>query len=172
VTAVSPEQDAVILLTVAEQTDPSAAAREFLSQEGVRGGQVRSGRVNDLPAAWGGFSAQAQDMNLVGRVVFIRYRDATFRVLGYGMEGAWKGKVSAVEGTLGSFRRLTDPRALAVQPARLSLVRTDSGMAFEEFASRYPSSVETGTLAIINQLSPGQQVPPGSLMKRVVGGPN
>jgi hypothetical protein len=43
-------------------------------------------------------------------------------------------------------------------------------MTLEEFARRYPSTVDLETLAIINHLEGNERIPAGTEVKRVVGG--
>lgn len=65
---------------------------------------------------------------------------------------------------------MTDRRLLDVQPARIDVVSIPSAMTLEEFARRYPSSVDLETLAIINQAAANTRFPAGAEVKRVVGG--
>jgi hypothetical protein len=44
-------------------------------------------------------------------------------------------------------------------------------MSVEDFTTRYPSSVPAEEIVGLNRLTPGADVPAGSRMKRVVGGP-
>jgi predicted Zn-dependent protease len=53
VLAVSPQQDAVIQLSLASQESPETAAQAFFSQQGVRGSPAR-GSIHGLAAAGGG----------------------------------------------------------------------------------------------------------------------
>ena len=50
-------------------------------------------------------------------------------------------------------------------------VREALRMTLEDFDTRYPSSVDLETLALINNRKPGESIEAGSLVKRVVGGP-
>jgi predicted Zn-dependent protease len=59
---------------------------------------------------------------------------------------------------------------LSVPPKRLHLVTLPQAMTIEEFARRYPSTVSVQTLAIINEVEPGQLMEAGRKAKRVVGG--
>ena len=43
-------------------------------------------------------------------------------------------------------------------------------MTFAEFVKRYPSTVEIGELAIINEATPETTLEKGRLVKRVIGG--
>jgi len=56
-----------------------------------------------------------------------------------------------------------------VQPKRLALVNLERQMALPEFARAYPSTVEIGTLGLINGVGANEMLPRGEA-KRVVGG--
>ena len=65
---------------------------------------------------------------------------------------------------------MTDRRVLDVQPKRVDVVSLPCAMTLEEFAHRYPSTVDLETLAIINQADADTRFPAGAEVKRVVGG--
>jgi predicted Zn-dependent protease len=171
VVGVSPNQDAMMQLSLAGPTDPTQAARQFLSQQGVQAGQGSSQSINGMPAATSYFSAQTDQGQIQGLVSFISYRGTTYGILAY--TGA--GKLQAYDATfrrgIGSFRELNDPAALNVQPARLELVKLDQAMTVAEFNQRYPSSVKVEEVALINGVqTPSATLKAGELYKRVVGG--
>jgi hypothetical protein len=56
------------------------------------------------------------------------------------------------------------------QPKRLELVTLDRQMALPDFARAYPSTVELGTIGLINGVGANQMLPGGVPAKRVVGG--
>jgi predicted Zn-dependent protease len=170
VVAVNEAQDAMLQLTLAQEADPAAAVQGFLGQEGVEGGQVRSTRINNLPASWSSFEAPSEQDPLSGRVVCIRYGSNTFQLVALAKRDSWSPNRAALEGSQGSFARLTDRRFLDVQPARVKLERIRRAMTLEEFARRYPSSIDLETLALINHVQPGDRLEAGATVKRVVGG--
>jgi hypothetical protein len=43
-------------------------------------------------------------------------------------------------------------------------------MNLQTFQSRFPSTGPLSTLATINQVAPGETIPAGTLLKRVMGG--
>ena len=77
----------------------------------------------------------------------------------------------AFRATFASFKELTDPAALAVQPARIELVTLDQAMTLEQFQARYPSTIPVAELALINGVQPGDTLAAGRMVKRVTGGP-
>ncbi len=172
VVAVSGEKDALIRMTLTEETDPSAAARKFVSEEGVNGGRIETGRVNGLSAASVLFEVPREEgADLGGRATFIRHRDNTYEILGLTLSDKYSGYRAAFEASQSSFRNVTDRKVLNVQPARLSMVDLERGLTLQEFESRYPSTVPLETLSLLNRVGAGGQLPTNSFAKRVVGGP-
>ncbi len=170
VVAVSPGNDALVELSVSSVEDPEAAAREFLGQEGVTGGRVQRRRLHGLPAASGRFEAETEQAVLAGRMVFVRYEGSTYRLLGYALREKWDGYAEAVDRSLASFERLTDPTALNLQPARLKVVRPRRILTLPQFQELFPSTVPLEQIALINHVEPGGSLPAGLAAKQVVGG--
>ena len=70
-----------------------------------------------------------------------------------------------------TFKPLTDPAYLNVQPARLQVVKLPRDMTLEQFNRQFPSSISTAQLAAINGLdAESSTLRAGQLAKRVVGG--
>jgi predicted Zn-dependent protease len=170
VVAVSPNEDAVAQLTLAAGT-VEAAAQQFLGQQGITVGQTSRTQINGLPALVSFFRAQTQQGALAGIVAFVSHDGRTYRLLTYTPEPRL-GSYDAVFRTfLSSFAVLTDSRILNVQPNRVQVVRLDQAMTLQAFNQRYPSVIPIGELALINQVaSPGETIPAGTVLKRVVGG--
>lgn len=169
VQAMSPEQDVVMQLDLADQGSPAEARNAFLGLQGMQVGQRWERSINGLPSAWAEFSAAAESGTLTGVAGFVEYGGRVYRLLGYGTPAGWQARGSAVRGSLESFQRLTDRSVLDLQPRRLEIVRLPSAMSFDEFLRRFPSSEEPDVVALINGVDPGQRLEAGRLMKRVVG---
>jgi predicted Zn-dependent protease len=171
VVAVSSKQDAMIQLSVAGKGSPEEAARQFLSQEGLKAGQGSRSNINGNPAATSYFQAQTQQGTVQGIVSFIALGGTTYGLLGYAPSGSFGGYDASFQRTIRSFAALNDPAALNVKPARVELVKLPSEMTLAQFNSRYPSTVPIEELAIINEVEgPGSAIPQGRVAKRVVGG--
>ncbi len=167
VIGVSADENAVLQLTVAGEGGPSAAAREFFAAEGVTG-SAGPDRINGLTAVRGDFSATVDNGTLRGHVAFVQYGGNVFRLLGYSEASRWSSYAVATGAFAGSFRELTDPRFLNVQPYRLSIVSLDQSLSLTQFVARYPAPVDPQAVALVNQLGSGARFAPG-LAKRVVG---
>jgi predicted Zn-dependent protease len=169
VVGVSQGQDALIALTLAPGASPEEAARQFLSQQGVQAGRSSRERIGGLPAYTTLFEAATQEGTLRGEASFIAHDGKVLRIMGYTPAARFSAYQDAFEETIRSFSRLTDRRYLDVQPKRLELVNLQRQMALPEFARAYPSTVEIGTLGLINGVGANETLPRGEA-KRVVGG--
>jgi predicted Zn-dependent protease len=169
VIGVSPEQDAIMQLTLSQAAAPGAAAEEFLSQQGISAGRPQPLTINGLSAVWAEFSAESESGQLAGIAAFLDYDDNVYQILAYGTQQAWSSYASSASAALRSFSRLTDAKALAVQPWRLEVVKLSEPMTINEFAQRYPAPVTAEKLALINRVALDTRLPAGHLVKRVVG---
>jgi predicted Zn-dependent protease len=171
VQAVSAEQDAVLVLTLATESSAAQARDAFTRQQGITASGARNEPVNGLPASRVDFQAATQDgSTLQGTAAFIEHGDRVYRLLGYATQARWSARGGVVRDAIGSFRRETDSAILAAQPARIELVRIPEAMTLETFHQRYPSTISIEEIGNINRVRPGQPISPGTLMKRVSGG--
>ena len=73
-------------------------------------------------------------------------------------------------GTIESFRPVSDPDILGVEPARIEIVRLPSRMTLQQFIDQYPSTVDDEQIAMINRRTLDESIAGGTLLKRVAGG--
>jgi predicted Zn-dependent protease len=171
VVAVSPQQDAMIQLTLAQGNSADAAARAFLSQHGIQAGQASRETVNGVPAVASTFQAQTEQGVIQGLAAFFTYNGATYQVLGYAPAQRYAAYADVFRRALGSFGPVTDQRVLAVQPNKVTVVSLSQPMSLTEFAQRYPSTIPVAELAIVNQVeSTSTPLPSGTLLKQIAGG--
>lgn len=167
VVAVSPTEDAAVVLSLAGAESPEAAEQGFFQQQGIeRGSLWQQGFYNfrRMPAQG------TQEQELRGIVGFFEYGGSVFALRGFSLGERWQNHGRAVTDALASFQRLRDKRYLNVQPARVELVRLSSAMTLAEFQQRYPSSITLDRLAIVNGFDPQQRLEAGTSVKRVLGG--
>src|SRR6476661_2987153 len=171
VVAVSPNQDAMMQLSLAGKTPPQQAAQQFLSQQGVQAGNTSTASVNGLPAASGYFEAQTDQGAVRGLVTFLSYNGNTYGILGYTPADKLTQYDQAFRQATGSFGPLRNQAALSVKPAKVELMKLQREMTLEQFNQQYPSSIPIAELAIINELeSPSTAIAAGRTIKRVTGG--
>ena len=167
VAAISPQQDALVVLALAGTASPSQAMNEFMGQQGITNQGASSGSINGLSATTGTFTANTQDGVLAGNVAFVSLDNRTFRLLAYTPQQRFSAYRGAFSQSLGSFRRLTDQAALNVQPVRIRLVRLPRAMTITEFHQAYPSTIPVAQVALINGVEATATIPAGTLVKRV-----
>jgi len=169
VMALSPDEDAVVQLTISDESSPDVAANIFFAQDGIQRTGYASRQVNGLLAVVGSFTARTSDVVLAGQVMFIQHGGITYEMIGYSTDSRARRYQSAFSGTLDSFKRLTSRRVLAIQPKQIEIVTLRNGMTIERFNQRYPSTVPFDELLLINGLEPDAVMTAGTRVKRVVG---
>jgi len=168
VVAVSPNQDAVVLLAPAGQLAPEQALRSFLSSPGVATGGAGMSNIHGAPAASAVFQARSQQGVVQGLVTFLSHEGKTFQVVSYTSAQRFGAMAPTFERAVQSFAPLTDPQALAVQPSRLDVMKLPRDMSLNEVAQESGQPAET--LALINGVSAGQKLEAGTPVKTVVKG--
>lgn len=169
VMAESPSEDAVIQLTLADTAGHANAARAFFSQEGVRSRRVSTGTVNGLPATTGNFEVATRDGVLEGLATWLDYGGRTYQILGYTARGKLSTYDGAFRATIGTFDRLTDRAALAVEPLRVQLVTVQRPTTLRRMTRSRALPISLETLAIANGLGEDENIPAGTTVKWVVG---
>ena len=168
VMAGSPDQDALIQLTLA-QGSPEEAANEFFSQQGLSSSDRTRTTINGLDGRMGRFQAQTKTGEVSGRAAFISHAGQTFFLLAYTESALIRRHDPDFEATLTSFARLTDRQALSRQPDRISIERLNQAMTLSTFNDRYPSVIDIDQLALINQLLDARaNIAAGTSVKRIV----
>lgn len=171
VAGISPEQDAVVVLQLAQADSPRAAAQQFFAQQGIQAAGSLSGDIGGLPTVGERFVVQRQQGgDIVGYAAFVEHQNRVYQLMSYTVDQRFRGYEQILSDSLLSFGRLTDRRYLDVAPKRVDLVRIDRDMSIEEFERRYPSTVDLQTLSIINHVDAGERLRSGQSYKRVVGG--
>ena len=162
--AISPDQDALVVLTLAKEGTATEAARAFFEPENVQpGGRWRDSFYN--------FNATGSDGSLLRGVVgFVKHRDVLFQLVAYAGPDDFSGYGNSMRRSLASFGALSDRSHLDVQPARVEIVKLPKSMSFGDFLKRYPSNAKDSRVAIINNVDLDQNLEKGKLMKRIVGG--
>jgi len=171
VAALSPEKDAIVQITLAQGSDPKAAAQKFFGQQGLQAGQGWTNSIGGKPAVTGTFQASTEQGDLRGAAAFVAHNGRVFQILGYTPAARWSKYQGTMQTTLASFDDVSDPSVLNVEPLRVDVIRAPRNMTLSTFESQYPSPVNIQKLALINGLEPNSNIQSGELVKRVVGNP-
>ena len=169
--ALASDETALVVLTVeAGETDAERALSTFLRQDDVRGIDSRRVSVNGRTGWEASFSADGEGGELQGAVLFVEHGGSLFRLLGYASASRWGSHRSTVLQSIESFRPVSDPDILGVEPARIEIVRLPSRMTLQQFIDQYPSTVDDEQIAMINRRALDESIAGGALLKRVAGG--
>jgi predicted Zn-dependent protease len=169
VAGLSAGQDAMIELSLADGS-AEQAAQKFFATQGIQSAGVGSERINGLPAVSGDFSAQGTQTTFRGRAAFLSFGGRTYSLIGYSSTARWPQYDQIVRNSFGSFRELTDPKALGVQPMRLRIEKLPRAMTLRDFNRSSPSVVPLAELCLVNRVDSLQTLPAGRPVKRVVEG--
>ena len=169
VAAQSPQQDAIIELTLTQGSSADQAARSFLSTEGIQAGTLTRANVHGLTASAAPFAATTDQGTLRGSAIFVEYNNHVYRLLAYSPEQSWGNYQSVAQQALTSFGPVNDPAVLNVQPQHVALFTLDRRTTIADLARQRPSPAPVATLALINQVEENEQLEPGRIMKWVVG---
>ena len=171
VVAVSPQGDAAVELSQAQAQSADAAARAFLSQQGITGGTAARTTQSGLAGVSAPFAATTTNGELRGTVTFVEYNGGVYQLVGYASAARWPNYQATAERTLQSFQRLTDPTALNAQPQRMTIVPISQRTTIDALVQQRSSPISAATLALINQVERQTSLEPGRLVKWVVGQP-
>ncbi len=173
VIALSPEQDATVQLTVANQPSVDAAAQDLASMEQVQVGNMERTRINGLPARIGTFVASTQQGPIDGLAAFLEYDGRVFQLIGYAPREIWPKHRENVNAAIRSFDELTDRSAIDVEPLRIDITRADRSTTLQELYDRYyrgrTAPVPLEQIALINQMQPDTRIDAGTSVKMVTG---
>lgn len=168
VMAASPQQDAIIQLTLASGS-PDVAARQLLSGQNVRVLQSSRESIHGLPSIVSSFQASTGEAIVEGVVAHIAHGGNTYQLVAFTTPERAGQYARLFEQVIGSFDRVTSREVLDIKPRRIDIVRVEQRMSVAAFAERYGSAVPAQEVALLNQLDPGAYVEAGTALKRVVG---
>ena len=170
VLAASPAKDAILRLTLSGAATPDAAATAFFSGQGIEKGPLTAKPIQGRPAVSGDFRVTSEQGPIRGSAAFIAHEGKVFQLLGFTAEAKWPSYEAAFRKSIGTFRPLTDPAVLAIQPYRIELVNVERDTTLADFDRKHPSSIPLDRLAVINHVETTGKLVGGRVYKRVVGG--
>ncbi len=149
---------------------PTEALQEFIGQQGITVRQRGQTSVNGIPAVYADFEATIQQGTLRGLAASLQHQNVTYLIVGLTIAQKFDLNGPQIDASIRSFKALTDASLLNVQPARVQLVTLTEAMTGQTFVQRYPSSIATEQVYIINGIEAASNLSRGAIVKRVVGG--
>ena len=168
VVMVSPDEDALIGLTFAEEDTPQAAAQAFASQQGLTVVAQDTRRFNGITAQRVLVEAQQQNGAAVRVLAYFFEHNGTplmFQALTSAAQ--YDTYRPAFVRTIEGFATLTDPDKLNRQPARLVRYEADRRAPFQSFVdtSVLPDGLTLEDIAIMNQVEVDEPIEVGQMLK-------
>jgi len=166
VVAISPDQDAVVVLSMSDKDSPDAGFDAFFGQQGIERGPSRGRNL----MAFRALDSQSGAPVIEGLIGYVSHGGKLYQLIGYTKVATWAGYAAAMQRSLTSFAKVSDRRYLDVKPSTIEVVALPGDLTLAEFAEKYPSTVTLEELAIVNGVTAQTRLEKGQLVKRVVGG--
>ncbi|MCP9236844.1 M48 family metalloprotease [Lewinella sp. JB7] len=174
---VSPDQNALMQMRLAEGTDPAAAAQQFVTQNKVQVTNSSDQSINGLPATTivGDIvqqdqqSGQTQTLRTI--TSFIAYGGNTYMMAGLSTAQNFNKFARDMEGSIRSFAQLTDQSKLNRKPERIKIVTVPRATSLQQalLDAGIPQA-RLNEFAVLNGMELNTQLPAGYLIKAMSGG--
>ena len=163
------KKDAVILLSMAAEKTPAAAAEAFVT--GTKATVVRSegAQVGGFPARRVLADVATEQGSLRVLSYFIQKDDIVYAFLGYTAQAQFQAHASAFDQTMSRFANLTDQARINVKPERLAIKKTARQGSLRQALQGFGVAQDKlEAHAILNGMKLDDTVPAGTLVKTVV----
>ncbi len=174
---VSPDQKAIMQMTLAQGSDPQAAAQQFVQQTSLQVASSNNNRINNLPATtvFGDVvqtdqqSGQTQTIRVMAS--FIAYGGNTYMMLGMALAQDFNRYSRDVEYSISSFAELRNQTYINRQPERIKIVTNQRAQSLQQalLSSGVPQA-RLNEFAILNGMQLKDQLSQGMLFKSFSGG--
>jgi predicted Zn-dependent protease len=163
--AVSPDDRAVLVLLETESKTPAEALKAFFSDGSMSAGERWDGTVGGFPVVSSSFaSTDEEGRTLMGLIAFVAFDGVVLALVAIGPQEGWSERADSLARTFASFSRV-DPRMKKVEPMRVRVRVLETPSTITELAKGGP--VDAKSLALVNQVTPDEQLPKGRAVKLV-----
>lgn len=174
---VSNDQKSQMQMKLAQGADQRAAAQSFVQETKLVVASQSEQPINGLPASTvlGDITQTSQDgsQSQTIRVIasFISYGGNTYMILGMALAQDFNRYQREIEGSIGSFNKLTDPSKLNRQPEKIKIVTNSRSQSLgQALQSQGIPADRINELAILNGMDVNETIPAGMLYKSLTGG--
>ena len=169
-----PEGGALVELTMIppeQGKSPMDVAQNIAQKEGT---QLLSGgaeRINGNQAFLGLYRVQSNSGSIGVTAAFISFGGRIYQAAGLAPESTFSRYSRSLNAVVRSFRELTDPKLLSVQPDRIKLVRAREGESLRSLAKPLDQTrLRLEDLERINRINPDQTLSAGTWVKVIQPG--
>lgn len=163
------KKDAVILLSIADEKTPAAAAEAFVAGTKASVVMSDSAQVNRLPAQRVLADVATEQGAIRALAYFIQKDGLVYVFLGYTAQAQFDVHSAAFSQTMGQFRSLTDAARINVEPERLAVRKVSREATLRQFLQTLGVAQDKWEAhAILNGMKLEDTVSEGTLIKIVV----
>jgi predicted Zn-dependent protease len=172
VAVVSPDGELFTELRELPVSSVKEAVREFSRSKGMTVEGSEPWKAQGISGEEVRFLLSDPEASIRGVARFFSRGGGTLRMLGATPLDKWDRSAGQLQEVARGLEPLASALAENLKPQQLELVRLLQPMTFNEFLARYPSQIEPERLRLINGVENAEQeLPAGSLLRRVVGAP-
>lgn len=166
--ASSGDGQAVLMLTPTDADSAQEALDGFFADGSIERGEQWSGKVGGFAVSSAGLSISTSEGMGMGLLAFIEYDDVVIAMMALGPAESWEARSEVVATCFASFRRAEQPLR-EIQPMRVRVVELAAPTTLTQIQAQEPSVIELPRLALLNGVPAEQELPAGTLVKRVDG---
>ncbi len=169
VAGILPDHEVIVAVGLTKFTSARAATSEFLGESEFPHKPTEQVTVGGFQGESTEFRDGGPQAQLHARVVFVEYGPQVVALLAFAAVEQWTTHQPAINSTFASFRTISEPALLGVQPARIKLVVLTEDLTPDRLLGPdAPRDITRDTVALINQVAEGQTIPAGTMVKRVI----
>lgn len=169
---VSPDQNSIMQVRLAQGSDQQAAAQSFVTETGIKVASSNNNSINGLPATtiFGDITQTSQDgqtsQSIRVLASFISWGGNVYMIAGLAEPGNFNRYQRDMEYTMSTFAELTDPNKLNRQPERLKIVSTPRQQSLQQalLGAGVPQD-RLNEFAVLNGMELNQTLTQGMLFK-------
>ena len=169
VAAISPDEDAIVRLSLAQAESAEAAATAFFESEEIERGSSRRSPGGGLVGLSYRFRVPRDEGALSGIAAFIEHRDSIYQIIGYTAADAYQRYGRTLGAVEASFQTVTDRALLDVEPLRLARKRLSRATTLEAWVESQGSPVSAERLGLLNNVDENETIAAGEWIKIVEG---
>jgi predicted Zn-dependent protease len=161
VIAIPPAGGAIMRLTTESSSlTPEEHARRLAEAPEVEAIESREKRIDGNPALQAVYRLADRDEGLMALVGLISFGQKVYQITGFTSGSDFPAMRGAFESAVTSFRELTEPELLNVEPNRIQLAKARQGETLRQLAAKAQNpGVSLQELARLNRLGPDTPLP-------------
>jgi predicted Zn-dependent protease len=164
---VAPPEDAAVLFSISQGTDPAAAASQFAAQSSAIVSSRQSATIHGMPAVLMQSDIQSEDTLRVYSA-FIRKDAGTFVFHGLGTRENYSSYLASFRNVAQGFQKVTDTKILNVKPKRIKLQAAKTRTSVRNaLLGMNVKTEDLETLAILNGLNQTDVIEKDTLLKTI-----